>query len=110
MSAEQVQFLTELLNHYGYDFERPDLDDLDEMFEAKTGLSPQKKTLSKVVFEDDASEQERLAQLKLDSLKHFLCEEYDLDLDFWFSAWPIRFRWFYRKIWTKNARSRGARF
>src|SRR5574344_1054123 len=36
MSAEQVQFLTELLNHYGYDFEQPDLDGLDEMFEAKT--------------------------------------------------------------------------
>ena len=82
MSAEQVQFLTELLNHYGYDFERPDLDDLDEMFEAKTEAEFAEENFEQGGFEDDASEQERLAQLKLDSLKHFLCEEYDLDLDF----------------------------
>jgi len=82
MSAEQVQFLTELLNHYGYDFERPDLDDLDEMFEAKTESESAEENFEQGGFEDDASEQERLAQLKLDSLKHFLCEEYDLDLDF----------------------------
>lgn len=82
MSAEQVQFLTELLNHYGYDFERPDLDDLDEMFEAKTEAESAEEKFEQGGFEDDASEQERLAQLKLDSLKHFLCEEYDLDLDF----------------------------
>ena len=82
MSAEQVQFLTELLNHYGYDFERPDLDDLDEMFEAKTESEFAEENFEQGGFEDDASEQERLAQLKLDSLKHFLCEEYDLDLDF----------------------------
>lgn len=82
MSAEQVQFLTELLNHYGYDFERPDLDDLDEMFEAKTEAEFAEENFEQGDFEDDASEQERLAQLKLDSLKHFLCEEYDLDLDF----------------------------
>ncbi|AVH49956.1 hypothetical protein [Acinetobacter sp. SWBY1] len=82
MSAEQVQFLTELLNHYGYDFERPDLDDLDEMLEAKTESEFAEENFEQGGFEDDASEQERLAQLKLDSLKHFLCEEYDLDLDF----------------------------
>ena len=82
MSTEQVQFLTELLNHYGYDFERPDLDDLDEMFEAKTESESAEENFEQGGFEDDASEQERLAQLKLDSLKHFLCEEYDLDLDF----------------------------
>lgn len=82
MSAEQVQFLTELLNHYGYDFERPDLDDLDEMFEAKTESESAEENFEQGGFEDDASEQERLAQLKLDSLKHFLCEEYDLGLDF----------------------------
>lgn len=82
MSAEQVQFLTELLNHYGYDFERPNLDDLDEMFEAKTEAEFAEENFEQGGFEDDASEQERLAQLKLDSLKHFLCEEYDLDLDF----------------------------
>lgn len=82
MSAEQVQFLTELLNHYGYDFEQPDLDDLDEMFEAKTEAESAEENFEQGGFEDDASEQERLAQLKLDSLKHFLCEEYDLDLDF----------------------------
>ena len=82
MSTEQVQFLTELLNHYGYDFERPDLDDLDEMFEAKTEAEFAEENFEQGGFEDDASEQERLAQLKLDSLKHFLCEEYDLDLDF----------------------------
>ena len=82
MSAEHVQFLTELLNHYGYDFERPDLDDLDEMFEAKTEAEFAEENFKQAGFEDDASEQERLAQLKLDSLKHFLCEEYDLDLDF----------------------------
>ena len=82
MSTEQVQFLTELLNHYGYDFERPDLDDLDEMFEAKTESESAEENFEQGGFEDDASEQERLAQLKLESLKHFLCEEYDLDLDF----------------------------
>ena len=82
MSTEQVQFLTELLNHYGYDFERPDLDDLDEMFEAKTESESAEENFEQGDFEDDASEQERLAQLKLESLKHFLCEEYDLDLDF----------------------------
>lgn len=82
MSTEQVQFLTELLNHYGYDFERPDLDDLDEMFEAKTESESAEENFEQGGFEDDASEQERLAQLKLESLKHFLCEEYDLDLEF----------------------------
>lgn len=102
MSADQVQFLTELLNHYGYDFERPDLDDLDEMFEAKTEAESAEENFEQGGFEDDASEQERLALLKLDSLKHFLCEEYDLDLDFFdFQHDPLNFDDFIEKFEQK---------
>ena len=85
MSTEQVQFLTELLNSYGHHIELLDTDDVDLRSEAKTATESEDENVEQCEqnsFEHDESEQERLAQLKLESLKHFLCEEYDLDLDF----------------------------
>ena len=85
MSTEQVQFLTELLNSYGHHIELLDTDDVDLRSEAKTATESEDENLEQCEqnsFEHDEFEQERLAQLKLESLKHFLCEEYDLDLEF----------------------------
>lgn len=81
ISAEHSQFLTELLNSYGHHIELSDTDEVDLRSKAETdeeNAEPSEQDR----FESDESEQEHLTQLKLESLKHFLCEEYDLDLDF----------------------------
>ncbi len=67
--------------------------------------------VNKIVLNMMKSEQERLAQLKLESLKHFLCEEYDLDLDFFdFQHDPLDLDDFIKKFEQKMQEQRGAGF